>query len=308
MIGCDRMNFSSLIFGFAVLGGTAPSAFAQTKRLSPVVRERRGLKDTKFGNTAQFIKEENTLPLKGDKSGFLKSDAGYGPHGSHMSGPHYPEMSYDFDYDYPPGGGGDEPHGYGPHGSHMSGPHYPEMSYDYDYDYGHHYYGPDGYEPHGHGSPHGVEPMSHEEARYVFCTSLTFYFTCNPTFSLPHLQHRAIMHIAKHCPTEVMAMNECYPNQEVLMMCTNCIWEGLLGSGMNCTELEVDYESCISYCLPECDEEVSAVYECGLGSGMCEGGGLDDYLDDYLMSYGPDGYGIDDIIPPMSNEEASYVL
>ena len=149
------MNFSSLIFGFAVLGGTAPSAFAQTKRLSPVVRERRGLKDTKFGNTAQFIKEENTLPLKGDKSGFLKSDAGYGPHGSHMSGPDYPEMpmSYDYDYDYPPGGGGDEPHGYGHHGSHMSGPHYPEMSYNYDYDYD--YYEPD------------TPPMSNEEASYV---------------------------------------------------------------------------------------------------------------------------------------------
>eukprot|EP00956_Cyclotella_meneghiniana_P038868 scaffold161330_cov67-Cyclotella_meneghiniana.AAC.1 len=366
------MHFSSLIFSLAVFGGSTPSAFAQTKRLAPVVRERRGPKaklsgtirsgsrthhkkkalpekQAEFGNTAQFIKEENTLPLKEDKGGFLKSDAGYdygmdgyghagyepyydddyfddygmgrmgdyghagyGPHGSHMSGPHGGHMSG------PPGSHMSGPHGghmsgpHGghmsgpPHGGHMSGPHYPEMSYDYDYDYD--YYGSDGYEPHGHGPPHGVEPMSHEEARYVFCTSLTFFFACNPTFSLPLLQHRAIMHIASHCPSEVMAMDECYGGQDFLMMCTNCIWEGLLGSGMNCTELEVDYERCSEVCVAQCDDEVSAVYECGL-ERICEGGGLDDYLDDYLMSYGPDSYGYeDDTIPPMSDEEASYVL
>ena len=170
------MHFSSLIFSLAVLGGSAPSAFAQTKRLPPVIRERRGpkakvsgtirnsrtnlkkkappAKQAEFGNTAQFIKEENTLPLKEDKGGFLKSDAdydyrgpdgyephGYGPHGSHMSGP-----AYDYDDYY-------GPDGYGPHGSHMSGPHYPEMSYNYDYDYD--YYEPD------------TPPMSNEEASYV---------------------------------------------------------------------------------------------------------------------------------------------
>ena len=101
------MYISNLVFGLALLGGSPPSAFAQTKRLSPMERgskeakkvrrnrvqhkKKAAAKEAEFGNGAQFIKEDNTLPLKEDKGSFLKSDADYD---YDYSG------SYDYDYDY----------------------------------------------------------------------------------------------------------------------------------------------------------------------------------------------------------------
>lgn len=156
------MYISNLVFGLALLGGSPPSAFAQTKRLSPMERgpkeakkvlrnrvqhkKKAAAKEAEFGNGAQFIKEDNTLPLEEDKGSFLKSDAGSYDYDYDYSG------SYDYDYDY---------------------------SGSYDYDYGGDYNSTDDYGmydgPHGHGGHHGppggnmIPPMEKEETSYVIC-------------------------------------------------------------------------------------------------------------------------------------------
>ena len=61
-----------------------------------------------------------------------------------------------------------------------------------------------------------------------------------------------------------MTLDQCYGGDEgQLADCFHCIFVGFQVTGFSCEELNADYEHCSDVCLPQCDEAVLGLYQCG---------------------------------------------
>ena len=75
--------------------------------------------------------------------------------------------------------------------------------------------------------------------------------------------------LLEHCGDESAALLVCYGGDNAAVMtCTNCAWEQLLTSGVECDgleeEVEADYSACADVCKTECDNDVSTLKSCGI--------------------------------------------
>ena len=75
--------------------------------------------------------------------------------------------------------------------------------------------------------------------------------------------------LLEHCKDESAALLQCYGGDDAAVMtCTDCAWERLLASGVECDgleeEVEADYSACADVCKTECDDDVGTLKRCGI--------------------------------------------